>query len=292
MTVYGGALPVPNPNKSIAAARAKHVATVEGVYDIFGVGKEARGGYHQVAELLGIPDASVGHTTAWMKRAGFLTIRNAGMPDGSFGKSSYWTLHKSKEECVAALKSSWGKPGIKRSDLPMSIPGEDVRHADEQTEADEVHRAHAEVMGAANRPLPVALATNDREEVRAIAGPEPESPFAVLRSLRKDESGALVEAARQYANRAKLVDQKLGELEAAGIHIDRSAVKMDKDEVLESVALTLPYITSLESTLHNLSEQNEGLRKKMTDYDVIKRSYETLKRRFEKDVAAKVATSY
>lgn len=283
MAVSGGALPVPNPNKSIAAARAKHVATIEGVYEIFGVEKEARGGYHQVADVLGIPDASVGHTTSWMKKAGFLTIRDAGMPDGSFGKSSWWTLHGSKEECVAALKASWGTPGVKKTE------------AETQFRSSVAYQEPGR-RGAENLRLPekqeVVLATNDEEEVRAIAGPEPESPFAVLRALRKDESGALVEAARQYANRAKLVDQKLGELEAAGIHVDRSAVKMDKDEVLESVALVLPYINSLENTLHNFSEQNDALRKKMADYDQIKRDYAVLKRRFEKDVAAKVASGF
>ena len=285
MTVYGGALSVPNSNKSIKAARAKHVATIEGAYDIFGVEKEARGGYHQVAELIGIPDASVGHATAWMKRTGFLTIRAAGMPDGSYGKSSYWTLHKSKEECVAALKASWGRPGVKKQkqkpEPEMTIPGGDERYTDPEdyrTQEDEDREK-------------VVLATNDNEEVRAIAGPEPDSPFAILRALRKDESGALIEAARQYANRAKLVDQKLGELEAAGIHVDRSAVKMDKDEILESVALVLPHITYLENTLHNVLEQNDGLRKKVADYTEIKRNYEALKRRFEKDVAARVTAA-
>lgn len=286
MTVYGGALSVPNSNKSIKVARAKHVATIEGVYDIFGVEKEARGGYHQVAELIGIPDASVGHATAWMRRTGFLTIRSAGMPDGSYGgKSSYWTLHKSKEECVAALKASWGRPGVKKQkqkpEPEMTIPGGDERYTDPEdyrTQEDEDREK-------------VVLATNDKEEVRAIAGPEPESPFAVLRALRKDESGALIEAARQYANRARLVDQKLGELEAAGIHVDRSAVTLPKDPVLDAVSLILPFINSLENTLHNFSEQNDALRRKMADYDQIKRAYETLKRRFEKDVAAKVAAA-
>jgi hypothetical protein len=277
MTVYGGALPVPNPNKSIAAARAKHVATIEGVYDIFGVGKEARGGYHQVAEVLGIPDASVGHVTAWMKRAGFLTIRSAGMPDGSFGKSSYWTLHKSKEECIAALKAGWGTPGVQRVEAPVMEAVGDEPEPQAAVDAEDAMLALA--------------SEKSNEETRAIAGPEPESPFAVLRSLRKDESGALIEAARQYANRAKLVDQKLGELEAAGIHVDRSAVTLPKDPVLDAVSLILPFINSLENTLHNFSEQNDALRRKMADYDQMKRSYETLKRRFEKDVAAKVAAA-
>lgn len=284
----GGTIPAPNPNKSIAAARAKHVAAIEGIYDLLGVEKEQQSGYHQMADVLGIPDASVGHVTSWMRKAGFLTARSAGMPDGSFGKSSWWTLHGSKEECVAALKKSWGKPGVRKPAATAAAPDPDtaIPPVDMQTD----HRYNPPST-TSERNEAVALATKDDEEVRAIAGPEPESPFAVLRALRKDESGALVEAARQYANRAKLVDQKLGELEAAGIHVDRGAVKMDKDERLEAISLVLPHINSLENALHNFSEQNEGLRKKMADYDQMRRDYAVLKRRFERDVAAKVAAN-
>jgi hypothetical protein len=87
----------------------------------------------------------------------------------------------------------------------------------------------------------------------------------------------------------KLVETKLAELAEAGIHVDVSAIKLDKDERLEVISLVLPYINSLESTLHNLSEQNESLRKKMADFDQIKRSYEVLKKRFEGSVATRVA---
>jgi hypothetical protein len=56
--------------------------------------------------------------------------------------------------------------------------------------------------------VPVVVAKADREETRAIAGPEPEKAFAALASLRKDEPRALIEAARQYANRQTAVEKE------------------------------------------------------------------------------------
>lgn len=280
MTLSGGAVRVPNKNKSLAAARATHIKVIEGTYDLLGVGNEQRGGNMFIGGILGIHPSTVNHVSIFLKKHGFLDFRYVGMPPGTPtpGKITLWTLHGSKEEAVAQLKESWERPkNNEPAEVERTIPGGDDRYTDPEdyrTQDDEDR---------------VALAKSEREETRAIAGPEPASPFAVLRSLRKDESGALVEAARQYAGRMKLVETKLAELEAAGIHIDVSAVKLDKDDRLESISLVLPYINSMESTLHNLSEQNEALRKKMADYDLLRRDYQVLKKRFENGVAARVA---
>lgn len=269
--IAGGALPGPNERKNVNAARTLHLQIVENLYDLLGVETEQRGGNLFFGETIGAHPSTVNHVTLFLKKNGFLTFRYVGMPPGSTtpGKITLWTLHGTKEDAVAALKASWGKQGVKKQPVSEAAPAPRPEKIDE----------------------PVALAPEKSSEVtRAIAGPEPESPFAVLRSLRKDESGALVEAARQYANRMKLVETKLAELAEAGIHVDVSAIKLDKDERLEVISLVLPYINSLESALHNLSEQNESLRKKLADFDQIKRSYEVLKKRFDGAVASRVAS--
>jgi hypothetical protein len=118
---------------------------------------------------------------------------------------------------------------------------------------------------AAPTPAPVveteqvAIRTDDKDRpVEAIAGPDAPSPFESLRDLRKNEPGALVEAARQYANRNDFVIDRLTEIEKLGVVIDREkvmrAIKLQRDDEFEGIVKVLPYIDELEARVKQALE--------------------------------------
>lgn len=98
----------------------------------------------------------------------------------------------------------------------------------------------------------VAIRTDDEDRpVEAVVGPDAPSPFEALRELRKNEPGALVAAARQYAHRQDFVLERLTEIEQLGVKIDRDkimkAIHLDRDDEFEGIVKVLPYIDELEA---------------------------------------------
>lgn len=120
----------------------------------------------------------------------------------------------------------------------------------------------------------------DQESIlRHVAGPDDnKSAFELLRPLRKDESAALVESARQYLGRKQLKAQKLRELREGGINIPDGAIPLQRDERLENVLLTLPFIDSLLSADKKYEQLAERYRELETVHSNMKRSYDALKR--------------
>ena len=145
-----------------------------------------------------------------------------------------------------------------------------------------------------NKPveLPVTIAQTDKEETRAIAGPEPEKPFDVLAPLRKDEPAALIEAAKQYANRWSDVENKYQELIRMGIQVDKEvflrSIKMPRNEFLETLTLVLPIITDLQTNNEKLLRQLNDARDKTKDYLELKKKYEVLQKLQHDRIAERV----
>lgn len=115
--------------------------------------------------------------------------------------------------------------------------------------------------------------------LRHVSGPDvQESKFEVLRPLRKDESLAIVEAARQYLGRKQLKAQKLKELRDGGINVPDNAIPLARDERLENVLLTLPYIDTLLSADTKYGQLAEKYRELEATHLNMKRSYDSLRR--------------
>lgn len=144
------------------------------------------------------------------------------------------------------------------------------------------------------------MATSPEEEVRAIAGPDRDERMgdlmkANIKALRKDDGGALVEAARQYQNRIGTFKTKVEELAslaiASGIVFDKEmamkAVSVDVDERLEVVASLLPYIDRLEQTLERLGGQLASQSGKIRDYDNMHNENIRLKERVRQMISAR-----
>lgn len=141
----------------------------------------------------------------------------------------------------------------------------------------------------------VAIATKPDEEVRAIAGPDRPSPFATLAPLRKDEPGALVEAARQYASRSGRIHDQIDKLMATakelGITLNpdmlAGGVQLETDERLESISLVLPYIDKLEARVVRLTAELTEMRGK-GDLETLRNENRRLKTRVEQLVSQRV----
>lgn len=93
------------------------------------------------------------------------------------------------------------------------------------------------------------LTQNERqvEAIREVVDfDEPESPFAEIRPLRKDEPYALVQAARQYEGTKDFIDEEVKRFAEHGIKFDPSVIGLPRDERLEAIVLVLPVIDRFE----------------------------------------------
>jgi hypothetical protein len=155
----------------------------------------------------------------------------------------------------------------------------------------------------------VTIATTDEEVTRAIAGADVDTSIgaqinpvtaATLRGMRKNESAALVEAARQYLGRTEKLDDILDSLEATakemGISFDRTVAMglftLDRDERLENVALALPYITSLEREIEVRDMQVEEMRRKVERMAELERDLAGLRRLQQERVTSTVQPAH
>lgn len=145
----------------------------------------------------------------------------------------------------------------------------------------------------------VAIATKPDEVTRAVAGPDAPKPLAALSSARKpDEAIALVAAARQYNRGDRIAEQVTALQKAAetlGITIDpqvfAAGIKVEHDERLETVALLLPYIDSLESRIERMGRQLSESRDKVREAEQLANDNRRLRGRIEALISDKVVSA-
>lgn len=206
------------------------------------------------------------------------------MVDGKrrMGKMGVWRLTVTREEATRIL-TEWMDKG--ESWEYERRPGYVVKAPAKRKKAPEAEPK--------SEPR-VTIATSEKEETRAIAGPEPDKTFAALASLRKDEPTALVEAARQYANRQSAVEKEYQTLVTMGLAVDREkffeAISLPRDEFLETISLVLPLISGLQNKNEHLLEQLNVARDKAKGYADLKFNYERLQKRWNERIAEKVGS--
>lgn len=164
------------------------------------------------------------------------------------------------------------------------------------------NRAHKETAMAPD-PKPVStdqtVVRYERDQpVEAISGPDAPSPLASLAEARRDESYAIVEAARQYLGRSDRMETQihalLGQARELGLTVDeaalRSSISPDKpDERLEAITLALPYIDRLERRISRAEETITKLRAQLTEQDRLNREVISLRRQNSQLIARQVA---
>jgi hypothetical protein len=275
----------------VVTARNKRLWLIRQLYELIGgVGIESKGMSSSVlGNTFGVNENVFERARKELRATGALQVRFTGIPlaDGG-GRIAHWTLTKPYEEVEALLIAQWKNEssnyGESKKDDNELLP----KVAGTLSTVESIPEPLPAPQPKVPDKAPVVIARRDSEETRAIAGPDDISPFAGIRVLRRDESAAYVAAAKQYAQRSTLIDTKLKELEDAGITVDRSAIRFDRDAQFEAVGLAIPYITALENTVKNLEASVADLQRKAKDVPELRGRVEAQKRQIERMVAEKV----
>lgn len=227
--------------------------------------------------------------------------------DGTYalGRFAMWKVNVPRDEAMRRI-SEWGEKYLAGEVLSRDAT------LSKKREAKAVTTKPKDMTNAKNQPAiapggpiehikaeTVVVAAKAEEETRAIAGPDRPSSFEALRPLRKaDDATALIEAARQYANRSGKVSEQLAALKKMarelGVEIDESVVlsgiSLIPDDRLETISLVLPVIERLERDnarlIKTLAEVND--KAKTTEHLQIENR--RLKARVEALVSERVVT--
>lgn len=192
-----------------------------------------------LADVTGLHRASV---QRFLQLAKYLKLLRMESEYGSMGHGKgveqkvYWTVLVDREEGTRMLKEFFAKGG--RLD--------DIHHVGREANGKMIYQG---------RRKPVQI----EEETVAIVGDDAPKPMESLRSIRKNDAEALIEAARQHLNRGSAVDAKIKELESLGLVVDhdalRSAIQLQPDAVLDAVAQLLPEWDRMDRTVTRLSAE-------------------------------------
>lgn len=241
------------------------------------VGEDHKYGSPEVAAKTGLNGPSAGRLMRFLRGLGLVSYRSEYSKELHGGQAVFMKRNIGLDEGLTAIYRhfdagrpySWFEVGGGGGPVPGTMKAGTARKE-----------------SAITKETPVVVADErSREEVRAIAGPEPEKPMETLREIRKDEPEALIEAARQYANRGAAVQAKVKELAELGVTVDEAllakAIHYEVDKDLEAVASVIPYIERLERTNARLvsttHEDREALRELRREVDVIRKERNDLK---------------
>lgn len=220
--------------------------------------------YPQVAEDIGEPVHAVLAAKRTMEDAGILKTR-IDYPKGKSGRVGIWTLM-----------------------MPVDLAHEEMTR--------EHHRQLARPSLATQRKRDRKARETGESILRYVSGDENElKPFEAIRSLRRDEAMAMIEAARQYRARIDVVENKIRELQENGIEVSPDAFSLKRDDRLETIALVVPAFDALIRERDRFEEQAGLWASRITDVqnerDHYKREYEGAKRALEQRVREDVVRS-
>jgi hypothetical protein len=255
---------------------------VRALVDLLGVNKPQNTRREEVAEALGLKLWQIDVITGPMREMGALAVeatagkrRDDGMPT----RKSTWTITADADTILAEAKKNgfvWGRSkgrqpnklgdsrdyttdGRAPAKLTPTLPRPFHDHSSSASEA-------ARWTPADLRWTPADLGTSS---TRSTDTDEPESPFAVLKPLKRDEQAALIEAARQYRGRKEFIDEEIERFAKHGLKLDPAAVGIPRDERLDHILLVLDYVTRLERENERLQNYaQEGMRNSGTEKEL------------------------
>ena len=259
---------------------APRLSVIDKLYDLMGEDvwfERARS--ERMAELADVSPALMNRIKSDLTKAGVINVRYTGEKSGKGGRYADWLLTVPRDAAKQKATDYWnGKAEPKpRAEIAPAVQPEPATPTAPSFSADPRDVGY------------VTVAKSEREETRAIAGPDNGSAFEPLRPMRKSENTALAEAVRQYNSRTSLVETKLRELEALGIHIAASAVKLDKDPVMEAQSALLPYINELEHRCSIYEKTVASLQEQVKGGSELRTQVRSLKAQNERLIAEKVA---
>ena len=219
----------------------------------------------ELADRLRLPKQDVRNLRYDLEAIEAVTIKK--QAGGRSGFKSVWTLTTPLTVARARLEAKWKKDDVHTIEL-LRVPNP------KKASRGAFHTVKPSATTGWTNGAGIEGATPDHpvlpDVLVASAGPEPVvKPLAAISPARRDEAGALVEAARQYATVNDQLDQKIKELEALGMVVDRpalaKAIKAPHDHQLLIVSKVIPFIDGLERQVERLTNQNNDLREKVAN---------------------------
>lgn len=270
-------------------AKAKYLTTIERLYALLGDKEHEGVSYMDVAKTIDVPSNALLNVKTLLVDLGVLKASIVVNPivNGKriAGRRATWQLIEPLEEAMRRV-SEWEALGE---------PWEYDKRKGYAPKFSSRPKAREAVAVAVEEEIPVTIAANEKEETRAIAGPEPEKAFSALAALRKDEPRALIEAAKQYMDRHKAVEREYQSLVTMGLNVDRDlflqSISLPRDEFMEAVSLVVPLVVELESRVERLSTKVGDLQERTKDYATLKSNYERLQKTWNERVAEKVRSA-
>lgn len=274
-------------------------ALLDVLYDKWPVGQEVKGVNQD--NISDINRSAVGKALRQFEALGILTKRMTfGDPDTGikFGRQYHYTLLVPKSVAVEVVEASIRE----RQDQATTNREQGNKQGADARRGRPLGKKEVKPVAINVETPRVALAANETEEVRAIAGDDADTTLRIAfqsasRGRYPDESAALVEAARQYAGRSTALGSKIAELEAVakslGMTIDTEALKatvsFEPDPGLELVSHVLPYIDKLEKRVESLGQTIVEMRAKVQENEQLRNENRRLKAANERAIATRVA---
>lgn len=246
---------------------AKEDQLIKAMYTLLPVGKEQVCSAKDLADIAGLPGGVVSRYVKNFISIGILSRRLTVTP--MQGKTAHWTLLMEESDAEALLK----------------------RDQEQRFEQAHVYKKR--------KPRKAKVV----ETTVAIVGPDAptlaEAMPKAVRDLRKDESGALIAATKQYVARKDTALGKLRELADTmtelGIKFDfakaAGSMHFEEDERLETVALVLPYVEQLERVNEDLARKVTDMRPKVAKHDTLQADVDRLSQRVERLVSQQTASN-
>lgn len=160
-------------------------------------------------------------------------------------RASTWTVMFSADEILAAGKRrgiKWGQPERKAPKITAKN---------------------------LNEVFP-PVAPRGQEVVKPVEN-QSDSPFAVLRALKRDEAAALIESARQYAEKRVFINEEIARFAAHGLTFDPAVVGLPVDERLEAVSPLADYVSRLQRENERLQSYANQKTRDETEYSELQR---------------------
>jgi hypothetical protein len=228
------------------------------LYDLLGEA-EVETNTNEVASTLDVPPGTFQLTKMTFEEAGVLETRL----EYRQGRHAFWRLPHPQSVALEMLDAFHRKEA---QEAGMSVRARRSRRSTTFGKG-----AHPTSIAAITRSLPpidtsawhregavaVAERTSEDEPTAAVAGPEPESVWAPLKQLRRDDQEALIAAARQYRDRSQVVENLVRQAAEAGMHLPPESFRFEVNPTLEAIAMVLPTLERMGRTIENLTTQVE-----------------------------------
>lgn len=240
----------------IAELRRRDMKLVENMFSLGEVNTPIYpAGAAQIASLLDTTPTPVTRLSKDLKALKALNVETRHQYEGRHGITAIWTLLRPLDEVKPELQRLWQQHDDARRDA--------LSQTSRSRRGSKLRAKGAHQNGAERKPSTIVYIAGDSN---------PTEVWNSIRHLRMDEAKAAVEVVRQWRNREQVLDQKVEELEKAGIMVDRmllqrSVVMATEDratlKAYAAIAQVLPYVEDLERANDNFEKQRDGYRAKI-----------------------------